>query len=240
MLHDIQILHRDLKSANVFLCKDNTVKIGDMNVSKIAKKGLLYTQTGTPYFASPEVWKEKPYDTKSDIWSCGCLIYEMAALKVPFRAESMEDLYQSVIKGEYKKLPSHFSVDLNNFISLMLKVNPAQRASADKLLALPVIKKKMSGEPSQALAELNPNMLQTIRMPNNIHYLTDRLPKANYKSLAESTYTPARERSLMEVERTLPVLGRNDEVLDKEEKNNFLSDIRQQSGRARVLSGMSG
>ena len=51
----MQILHRDLKSANVFLCKDGTVKIGDMNVSKIAKRGLLYTQTGTPYFASPEV-----------------------------------------------------------------------------------------------------------------------------------------------------------------------------------------
>jgi NIMA (never in mitosis gene a)-related kinase 1/4/5 len=55
VLHDMQILHRDLKSANVFLCKDGTVKIGDMNVSKIAKRGLLYTQTGTPYFASPEV-----------------------------------------------------------------------------------------------------------------------------------------------------------------------------------------
>ena len=60
-LHDLKILHRDLKSANVFLCKDGTVKIGDMNVSKIAKKGQLYTQTGTPYYASPEVWNDKPY-----------------------------------------------------------------------------------------------------------------------------------------------------------------------------------
>ena len=150
----------------------------------------------------------------------------MAALKVPFRAESMEELYQSVIKGEYKKLPSHFSVDLNNFIAMMLKVNPAHRASADKLLALPVVKKKMGSEPSQALTELNPNMLQTIRMPNNIHYLTDRLPKANYRSIAESNSPPLRERSLIEVERTLPVLGRNDTILDKEEKDNFLSEIR--------------
>jgi len=63
-LHDLKIFHRDLKSANIFLAKDGTVKIGDMNVSKIAKKGLLYTQTGTPYYASPEVWNDKPYDQK--------------------------------------------------------------------------------------------------------------------------------------------------------------------------------
>lgn len=63
-LHDLKILHRDLKCANVFLFKDGTAKIGDMNVSKIANKGLLHTQTGTPYYASPEVWNEKPYDLK--------------------------------------------------------------------------------------------------------------------------------------------------------------------------------
>lgn len=57
-LHETLVFHRDLKSANVFLNKDGTAKLGDMNVSKVAKKGLLYTQTGTPYYASPEVWKD--------------------------------------------------------------------------------------------------------------------------------------------------------------------------------------
>lgn len=56
MLHKKDVLHRDLKSANVFLNKDGTVKLGDLNVSKVAKMGLAYTQTGTPYYASPEVW----------------------------------------------------------------------------------------------------------------------------------------------------------------------------------------
>lgn len=74
-------------------------KLGDLNVSKVAKKGLVYTQTGTPYYASPEVWRDEPYDTKSDIWSLGCIIYEMAALKPPFRAKDMEGLYQKVQKG---------------------------------------------------------------------------------------------------------------------------------------------
>lgn len=129
-LHDLKILHRDLKSANVFLFKDGTAKIGDMNVSKIAKKGLLYTQTGTPYYASPEVWNDSPYDLKSDIWSAGCVIYEMAFLKPPFRAEDMEGLYKKVVKGIYQRLPGHYSVDMNEFISYMLKVNPKARYTA--------------------------------------------------------------------------------------------------------------
>ena len=82
-------MHRDIKCANLFLTKDGMVKMGDLNVSKVAKKGLLQTQTGTPYYASPEVWKDKPYDNKSDIWSLGCVLYEMITLLPPFRANSM-------------------------------------------------------------------------------------------------------------------------------------------------------
>ena len=79
------LMHRDLKSANVFLNSDDTVKLGDMNVSKVAtKEGLNFTQTGTPYYASPEVWRDEPYDIKSDIWSLGCVLYEMITLKPPF------------------------------------------------------------------------------------------------------------------------------------------------------------
>jgi NIMA (never in mitosis gene a)-related kinase len=70
-LHELKIMHRDLKSANVFLYKDSKAKLGDLNVSKVAKAGLSYTQTGTPYYASPEVWQDNPYDNKSDIWSLG-------------------------------------------------------------------------------------------------------------------------------------------------------------------------
>ena len=57
-LHDLKIMHRDLKSANVFLAKNGRAKLGDMNVSKVTRKGLSYTQTGTPYYASPEVWRD--------------------------------------------------------------------------------------------------------------------------------------------------------------------------------------
>ena len=84
-LHDLNIMHRDIKSANIFLSKTGEVKIGDMNVSKVAnRKGMNYTQTGTPYYASPEVWRDEPYSGKSDIWSLGCVLYEIITLKPPF------------------------------------------------------------------------------------------------------------------------------------------------------------
>ena len=108
-LHDLQILHRDLKSANVFLFKDGHAKLGDLNVSKVAKRGLGYTQTGTPYYASPEVWKDKPYDNKSDVWSLGCVLYEMITLRPPFRAQNMEGLYNKVCKGQFSRIPDKFS-----------------------------------------------------------------------------------------------------------------------------------
>lgn len=120
ILHSRKILHRDLKSANVFLSKDTFAKLGDLNVSKVAKKGLLYTQTGTPYYASPEVWKDQPYDHKSDIWSMGCVLYEICTLKPPFRANDMNGLYKKVLKGAYQPISQQYSKDLHNVIASLL------------------------------------------------------------------------------------------------------------------------
>lgn len=96
------------------------IKLGDLNVSKVQKQKLMRTQTGTPYYASPEVWQDKPYDNKCDIWSLGCVIYELAALKPPFRAQSMKGLASAVVKGNYASLPRTYSSDLNKVISKML------------------------------------------------------------------------------------------------------------------------
>ena len=127
------------KTANVFLYNDGTAKLGDLNVSKIAKKGLLYTQTGTPYYASPEVWKDQPYENKSDIWSLGCVLYEMATLKTPFRATDMKGLYEKVLKGQYTKLHTGFSNDLSNMIKVLLHVSPKLRPSCDQILKMSIV-----------------------------------------------------------------------------------------------------
>ena len=129
--HTRKILHRDMKSANIFLYKDMQAKLGDLNVSKIVKTGLSYTQTGTPYYASPEVWKDQAYDSKSDIWSLGCVLYEMCALVPPFRADDMQGLYKMVIKAKYPRIPDHFSHEMATVIKFMLQVAPNNRPSCD-------------------------------------------------------------------------------------------------------------
>ena len=71
----MNILHRDIKCANILMGKDDQAMLGDLNVSIISKNGLAFTQIGTPYYACPEIWNDKPYNHKSDIWSLGCVIY---------------------------------------------------------------------------------------------------------------------------------------------------------------------
>ena len=75
-LHDKSIIHRDIKTANYFVSQDGSVKLGDFNVSKLVQtKNSLAELAGTPNFAAPELWLEKAYNEKSDIWSVGCCVY---------------------------------------------------------------------------------------------------------------------------------------------------------------------
>ena len=152
-LHDLKILHRDLKSANIFLFSNGSAKIGDLNVSKVVRKGMGYTQTGTPYYASPEVWKDLPYDSKSDIWSLACVTYEMLTLHPPFRAENMEGLYNKVIKGQYSRINDRYSPDMSEMIKLLLKVNPTERPSCSQILKHPLVKKRLEFFQAQAGSE---------------------------------------------------------------------------------------
>ena len=149
-LHDLKILHRDLKSANIFLFSDGSAKIGDLNVSKVAYRGLGYTQTGTPYYASPEVWRDEPYDIKSDIWSLGCVTFEMLALHPPFRAENMEKLYNKVIQCQYGKISDRYSDDIKEIIKLLLKVKTKERPTCAQILKHPLVKKRLEFFQAQA------------------------------------------------------------------------------------------
>ena len=142
-LHEYNILHRDMKSANVFMFKNGKVKLGDLNVSKISARGLGCTQTGTPFYASPEVWKDNPYNFKSDIWSLGCVFYEILMLKTPFRSGSMDGLYDKVIEGKYPKISKKYSEKLNNVIKKILISKADERPSAKDILEFPEMKEKM-------------------------------------------------------------------------------------------------
>ena len=187
-LHDLKILHRDFKSANIFLFSDGTAKIGDLNVSKVLHKNLGYTQTGTPYYASPEVWNNEPYDAKSDIWSLACITYEMLTLNPPFKAQTFDGLYKKVISGKYNKINSKYSDDMNELLKLLFKVNPKERPSCGEILRHPLIQKRIDFFKSQIGLEgknidyMDDNeLLKTIRLPKNLLGLSEKLPKPNYE-----------------------------------------------------------
>ena len=142
-LHNRNIIHRDLKSANIFLMKNGICKLGDLNVSKEAKAGLLKTQTGTPYFASPEVWGGKPYGLKSDIWSLGCILYQMTTLKMPFQGNNFKEVYHNVSKCKYQPLPKIYSNELDLIINKLLQIDPEKRPNCQQILDDPIIIEKI-------------------------------------------------------------------------------------------------
>ncbi|KAI0784315.1 hypothetical protein C8Q75DRAFT_779630 [Abortiporus biennis] len=131
-----QILHRDLKPDNVFLDENNTVKLGDFGLSKaLPQASFANTYVGTPYYMSPELMQEKAYDSKSDIWSLGCVIYELCALKPPFaEAKTHSELSILIRNGRIPPLPKGYSSSLASVIKAMLNLNPAMRPSAAQLL----------------------------------------------------------------------------------------------------------
>lgn len=147
-LHYRNIYHRDIKvrfyfnkSANVFLFQNGEIKIGDLNVSKVSKRGLAITQTGTPYYASPEVWKELPYDGKSDVWSIGCVIYESTTLEPPFKSKSMEELYDKILAAKIQPIPKHFSPEIYELIKWILNPKDAYRPSSKDIIQSKVYRK---------------------------------------------------------------------------------------------------
>ena len=132
-MHDKRIMHRDLKPANIFLTLDGTIKVGDLGLSRELSEHTIqaHSKVGTPLYMSPEVLnKGEGYDFKSDIWSLGCLLYELAMLKSPFKAEGLNlySLFQKISNGDYVHIPENtFSDELRNLTDAMLSTQPEDR-----------------------------------------------------------------------------------------------------------------
>lgn len=127
-VHQMKMVHRDIKSRNVFLCRTGRALLGDFGLVRLLESTceLAHTRVGTPYYLSPEIIRKHPYNYKTDIWSLGVLLYEMAALKRPF-VGTLETLPKIILKGEYEPLGNHFSQDLHVLVASMLSVDPEQR-----------------------------------------------------------------------------------------------------------------
>ncbi|KOS20755.1 G2-specific protein kinase nim-1 [Escovopsis weberi] len=137
----VTILHRDLKPENVFLGEDNSVKLGDFGLSKMIKsQDFASTYVGTPFYMSPEICAAEKYTLKSDIWSLGCIIYELCAREPPFNAKTHFQLSQRIKEGKVAPLPEMYSPELNQVIRDCLKVNPDRRPDTAQLLNLPIVR----------------------------------------------------------------------------------------------------
>ncbi|XP_063725434.1 serine/threonine-protein kinase Nek4-like isoform X3 [Symsagittifera roscoffensis] len=143
-LHSKNILHRDLKTQNIFLTRSNLVKVGDLGIARELKEDeMASTLIGTPYYMSPEIFQNIPYSYKSDIWSLGCILYEMTSLKHAFTAHAFSSLVHKIINGEPPKMPTGYSKGVCDLISRMLNREIEARPSARDILQTPFVQENI-------------------------------------------------------------------------------------------------
>lgn len=139
-MHTKKILHRDIKSSNIFLGSDRvSAKIGDFGISKVlnSESGYAHTAIGTPYYLSPEICNESPYNEKSDIWALGCVVYELATYKHPFEAKSLPRLVAKIMVAEYEPVSrARYSESFCMLVKTMLSVDPECRPTAASIIEL--------------------------------------------------------------------------------------------------------
>ena len=143
-IHKKKILHRDIKSQNIFLTKNLDIKIGDLGVSKkLIQTNFAKTFIGTPYYLSPEICMEKPYNDKSDVWAIGCILYELCTFNYPFNAKSQGALLLKILNSQPEKIDNnYYSKDLQNMINLLLNKNYELRPSCRDILKMKIILEK--------------------------------------------------------------------------------------------------
>ena len=171
-VHDRKILHRDLKPQNIFLTSGGLCKIGDFGVSKVLKNTceLAHTQIGTPYYMSPEIMDGKRYNSKTDIWSMGCILYELMCLEVPFKGRDMRALASNIINGVGAAIPSSapYSVAMKDLVRSMLMKNHSQRPGINAILKLPLLKQYISSflDSSRRCREFSHTVLHGVNILN--------------------------------------------------------------------------
>jgi len=184
-LHDNNIIHRDLKTSNIFINRKNNldlIQIGDFGIAKIVKaSNKSSTIIGTPLYMSPEQFRSESYDKKVDIWSLGCILFEMIELKPPFSANTIENLSKKIRKGKYKSLGKLYSMDITFFIPVMLEKNVNNRYSIYQILESESIQSRLYIVPykEEDFKEIHTDLYRKCKIPR---YITD------WKKLADNNF----------------------------------------------------
>merc|ERR1719482_1722072 len=146
-IHVARILHRDLKTSNLFLMKKASIlKLGDFGISRVLEGSIeaAITVVGTPYYMSPEVCENKPYTFKSDVWSLCCVLHELCMLKHAFSADNLLGLVYKIVSDKYEPIPKRYPQALNTLIQGMLTKMAENRPSVRDLLADPYVQSFMN------------------------------------------------------------------------------------------------
>ncbi|GAX79840.1 hypothetical protein CEUSTIGMA_g7280.t1 [Chlamydomonas eustigma] len=141
-IHSKKILHRDLKTQNIFIARGSIMKLGDFGIAKVLEKtdSFATTVTGTPYYMAPEICSSQPYSSKSDIWSLGCVLYELCTLKHAFAADSLLSLVYQIVKGNFPPIPEDkFSPGLSRLVNAMLVRDPNSRPNLQQVFQMPYV-----------------------------------------------------------------------------------------------------
>ncbi|XP_050341942.1 serine/threonine-protein kinase Nek8 isoform X2 [Bactrocera neohumeralis] len=212
-MHSENILHRDLKTANVFLNKRGIVKIGDFGISKIMNtKVLAQTVLGTPYYFSPEMCEGKEYDHKSDIWALGCILGEMCCLKKSFAASNLSQLVSKIMAGNYTTIPPGYSSGLRSLLGNLLQVDASLRPNASEILEywIPLIFRNLGKNKGYSynddILAMNPisNITSEVQLAKESVELSFCGEAGNSKQALTEFPTGRTEREVMNAETAIP------------------------------------
>lgn len=139
-IHSHRVIHRDLKTQNIFVSDAQELKIGDFGISRVLLHSgdLARTSIGTPYYLAPEICQGRPYDNRADLWSLGCILYELCSLRRPYEADSLITLLNRISTCEYEPIPEWYSEELKTMVGALLNKVPGARPSLATILSGPV------------------------------------------------------------------------------------------------------
>lgn len=158
-IHDRRVLHRDLKSQNVFLTRAGMAKLGDFGIAKVLEcDELAETQIGTPYYLPPEMCTSRPYDFRADVWCLGVVLYELLVLEVPFSAQTMAQLVVQICQTQPRPVSQAYSNEARALLSRMLSKSPEHRPSSTEIASLPHVRRSLAPQAAQRQAATLPGV----------------------------------------------------------------------------------